>query len=95
MKRAGAGNTSGKYLCALRDELSELSNVFIIDIVYLILTEDANLLSSVHGAVSGALCVISFHLDRPFTFPTHFFYISLAAVSLAVSGETHVTILKY
>ena len=75
VKSAGAGNTSGEYFCALGNELSELCYVFVIDIVYLILTEDANLLSSVHGAVSGTLCVIPFHLNRPFTFPTRFFYI--------------------
>ena len=61
VKSAGAGYTSGKYLCTLGDELSELCNVFVINIVYLILAEDANFLSSVHGAVSGALCVVSFH----------------------------------
>lgn len=47
VESAGAGNTSGKDLSSLGNELSELSYVLVINSVNLILTEDANLLSSV------------------------------------------------
>ena len=47
VKSAGAGNTSGKYLCALGNELSELCDILVIDLVHFILAEDANILSSV------------------------------------------------
>ena len=61
MKSASAGYTSGEDLSSLRDELSELSYVLVINTVNLVLTEDANLLSSVHRAERGTLCIISFH----------------------------------
>jgi len=61
VKSAGAGNTSGEDLCTLGDELSELSNILVINSVYLVLTEDANLLSSVHRTESRALCIVSIH----------------------------------
>ena len=61
MKSAGTGNTSGEDLRSLRDELSELSNVLVIDSVNLVLAEDANLLSSVYRAERGTLCIVSFH----------------------------------
>ncbi len=51
VESASAGYTSGKDLCSLGNELSELSNVLVINTVYLILAEDANLLSSVHRTV--------------------------------------------
>ena len=61
MKSAGAGNTSGEDLRSLGDELSELSDILVIDAVYLVLTEDANLLSSVHRAERGTLSIVSIH----------------------------------
>ena len=60
VKSAVAANTSGEDLCSLGNELSKLSNVLVINLVYLILTEDANLLSSVHRT-EGALCIVSIH----------------------------------
>ena len=65
MKSAVTGNTSGENLCSLRDELSKLSYILVIDLVYLILTEDANLLSSVVLAKSGTLGIVSIHLNYP------------------------------
>ena len=65
MKSASAGNTSGENLSALRDELSELNDVLVIDLVHFVLAEDANLLSSVHRTERGTLCIISFHLNGP------------------------------
>ena len=59
VKSAGAGNTSGEDLCSLGNELSELSNVLIIDSLYLVLAEDANLLSSVVRTEGGALRIVS------------------------------------
>ena len=84
MKSAVAANTSGENLCSLRNELSKLRYVLVIDFSYLVLTEDANLLSSVVRAKCGTLCIVSFHLGISVTFPTHDFCISHAAVSLAV-----------
>ena len=43
---AGAGDSSGKNLSALADELSELCRIFIVDISDFIFTEDTNLFSS-------------------------------------------------
>ncbi len=61
VKSASAGNTSGEDLCSLGNELSELSNILVIDLVYLILAEDANLLSSVHRTEGGTLSIVSIH----------------------------------
>ena len=60
VKSAGSGYASGENLSSLRDKLSELSYVLVVDSVYFILAEDANLLSSVHGA-EGTLSIISIH----------------------------------
>ena len=60
VKSACAGNTSGEDLSSLGNELSELSDILVINSVYLILTEDANLLSSVHRT-EGTLCIVSIH----------------------------------
>ena len=86
MKSASAGYTSGKDLCSLGNELLEFSNVLVINSVYLVLTEDANLLSSVVLTEGGTLSIVSFHCEN-LTFPTHDFYITRAAVSLAVRGQ--------
>ena len=63
MKSASAGNASGEDLSSLRDKLSELCYVLVIDSVYFILAEDANLLSSVHGTEVGALSIVSIHFE--------------------------------
>ena len=65
VKSTVAGYTSGENLCSLRGELSKLSDILVIDLGYLILAEDANLLSSVHRTERGTLCIISFHLNGP------------------------------
>ncbi len=82
MECAVAGYTSGENLCSLGDELSKLCYILIVDAGYLILTEDANLLSSVRLTKCRTLIIVSFHLKN-LTFPTHDFYIDLCAVSLA------------
>ena len=86
VKSASTGYTSGEDLSSLRDELSELSYVLVIDAVNLVLAEDANLLSSVHRTEGRTRRIISFHLDSQ-TFLTHDFYIAPAVVSLTVSGR--------
>ena len=55
---ACAGDSSGKDLTALADELSELC-VLVVDIVNLVCTEDANLFSLAVGTES-ACCVLCF-----------------------------------
>ncbi len=74
MKSAGTANAAGKDLCSLGNELSELSNVLVIDLGHLVLAEDANLLSSVHGTEGSARSVVSFHDNNPFRLK---FYIAL------------------
>ena len=61
VKSAVAGNTSGEDLRSLGNELSELCGILVIDIVHLILAEDANLLSSVLGVERRTLIIVSFH----------------------------------
>ena len=87
VKSASAGYTSGEDLSSLGDELSELSYVLVIDTVNLILAEDTNLLSSVHGAEVGTGRIVSFHFDSQ-TFLTHDFYIAYATVSRAAYGRS-------
>ena len=87
MKSAVARNTSGEDLRSLGNELSELCNILVINVVNLILTEDANLLSSVVLAECGTLSIVSLHLVIHKTFPAHDFNILLAAVSLAARRE--------
>ena len=68
MKSAGTGYASGEDLCSLGNELSELSNILVVDAVNLVLAEDANLLSSVVLTVCGPLSIVSIHYDihKPF-----------------------------
>ena len=61
VKSTGTGNASGEDLCSLGNELSEFCDILIIDLVYLVLAEDADFLSSVHGTVCGTRCIVSFH----------------------------------
>ena len=77
VKSAGARYAARKDLCSLGNELSELCNVLVINLGYLILAEDANLLSSVHRTECGTLSIVSFHFEWSITFPTHDFNISL------------------
>ena len=65
MKSAGTGNTSGEDLRSLRDELSELSYVLVINCLNLVLAEDANLLSLVHRTEGSARSIVSFHFGNP------------------------------
>lgn len=63
---ACAGNSAGKDLSSFADELSELCSILIIDVFYLILAEDTNLLSLARSLTSGAnivSCVI-FHVGK-------------------------------
>ena len=93
MKSASTGYTSGEDLSSLRDELSELSYVLVINTVNLVLAEDANLLSSVHGTEVGAGRIVSFHLDSQ-TFLTHDFYIASVIVSRITNGRVIFYILE-
>ena len=86
VKSAGAGNAAGKNLCSLGDELSELGNVLVINFGYLVLAEDANLLSSVHRT-EGTLRIISFHFVSPKPFRLTISILLLNAVSLAKEGR--------
>ena len=61
VKSASAGNASGENLCSLGDKLSKLCYILVINSVNLVLTEDANLLSSVHRTESRALSIVSIH----------------------------------
>ena len=63
VKSAGAGNTSGEDLCSLGNELSELSDILVINVGNFVLAEDANFLSSVYGTESGTLSIVSIHLN--------------------------------
>ena len=64
VKSAVTGNSSGEDLRSLGNELSELSYVLVIDLAYLVLAEDANLLSSVHLTESGTLSIVSIHFGK-------------------------------
>ena len=86
MKSAGAGYASGKDLSSLGDELSELCYVLVINSLNLILTEDANLLSSVHGT-EGALGIVSIHLNSPLNLSdSRFLYFSIAVSRATEDG---------
>ena len=61
MKSASAGNTSGEDFSSLGDELFEFSYILVIDIGCLVLTENANLLSSVHVGTEGSSGFVLFH----------------------------------
>ena len=87
MKSASTGYTSGEDLSSLGNELSEFSGILVIDVRYLILTEDTNLLSSVHRTEGGTRRIVSFHLDSQ-TFLTHDFYITSVIVSRITDGRT-------
>ena len=63
MKSAVSRYTSGENLGTLGSELSELVYILVIDLAYLILTENANLLFSVGRTESGTLCIISIHSE--------------------------------
>ena len=65
VKSAVAGNTSGEDLCSLGNELSELSDILVINVSNFVLAEDANFLSSVNRTESGTLSIVSIHLNRP------------------------------
>ena len=71
---AGAGDSSGKDLAALADELSQLSGVLIVDIIDLVSAEDTNLFSLAEIISARCACgILSIHyiihsflkFDRP------------------------------
>ena len=55
---AGAGNAAGKDLGTLRNELSQLSSILVIDFGYFIHAECANFTS---GLSVGSVILFSFH----------------------------------
>ena len=59
MKSTVAADTSGEDLSSLGNELSELCGILVIDVERLVLTEDANLLSSVVLTEGGTLSIVS------------------------------------
>lgn len=59
-----AGNTTGKDLCTLGNELSQLCNILVINGVDLVYAENANLLFSVHRTEGTRILVVSFHLKK-------------------------------
>ena len=61
MLGAGTGGALGQDLGTLGHVLTQLCNILVIDIVYLVLAEDANLLSSVIRTKGGTLCIVSIH----------------------------------
>jgi hypothetical protein len=60
MLGAGSGNSSGKDLSALTDELSELCGILVVNEVYLVSTENANLFSSAHHGTGRTNNVLGF-----------------------------------
>ena len=57
---ASTGNSSGKDLAALANELAELCGILIIDEIYLVCTENANFLSSAHHGTGRTNYVLGF-----------------------------------
>jgi hypothetical protein len=55
---AGAGNSSGKNLASLADELSELCRILVVDEINLVCAENADLLSSANNRTLRAYCGI-------------------------------------
>jgi hypothetical protein len=55
MLSAGAGNTAGKDLAALADELAKARCILVIDVADVLLAEDANL-SAAAVSVCGTSC---------------------------------------
>ena len=59
---AGAGNTAGKDLAALADELAKAGCILVIDHFDLFSAKSADLLLAAHGGAEGGVrCIISFH----------------------------------
>ena len=65
-----AGNSAGKDLASLADELLKLCAVLVIDIINLVLAEDANLFSLAgrlaDRAYIGVFCIFHFGLTQAF-----------------------------
>jgi len=65
----GAGDAAGKDLCALGSKLTETSGILVIDVLYLVLAELADLLLSAVVLTELALTLRSFvsiHLNTPY-----------------------------
>ena len=60
MECTGAGDSAGQNLCTLSHALLELCNILIVDALYAIYTEHANLFA---GALAAALRSFSLHAD--------------------------------
>lgn len=60
MECTGAGDSAGQNLCTLSHALLELCNILIVDALYAIYTEHANLFA---GALATALRSFSLHAD--------------------------------
>lgn len=63
---ASAGDSAGKDLSSLADELLELCAVLVIDVFNLILAEDADLLSLTRSLTSrtNICCFLIFHVGK-------------------------------
>ena len=83
VKGTGAGYAARKDFSALRDELSEFSNILVIDLGYFILAENANFLSSVHIGTEGSGFSL-FHFKFHNLSDSRYFIFSIDTVSLGV-----------
>ena len=64
MKSAGAANASRKDLRSFGNEFPKFGNILVIDLVHLVLAEEAYFLSSVHRTEGGTGCIVSFHVGK-------------------------------
>jgi hypothetical protein len=67
---AGTGNSSGKNLCTLADELAKSCNILVIDLIDTICAELADLLLSAHSGTerlgSVSFGSLSLHFENSF-----------------------------
>lgn len=83
VKGTGARYAARKDFSALRDELSEFSNILVIDLGYFILAENANFLSSVHIGTEGSGFSL-FHFKFHNLSDSRYFIFTIYTVSLGV-----------
>lgn len=87
MKSAGAANASRKDLRSFGNEFPKFGNILVIDLVHLVLAEEAYFLSSVHRTEGGTGCIVFFHVGKnlsgsPYRIPSR-------VVSLTHEGKEH------
>ena len=75
----GAGNAAGKNLCALGGKLAKTCSILVIDVLYLILAELADLLLSAVVLTELTLTLgsfVSIHLNTPYLRSINFLHVS-------------------